>query len=121
MVCPVCPAAGLFGGYFGGYFGVNPPEQLELRLISGMITAGLIVITIVALKCLFGISICDGNGDFSFRNIVQVSVISLVVGVIYSIVVNLLINLWYGDSTKNEVQDESSKPCHCKIKKTNSH
>ena len=114
MVCPVCPVAGMFGGYMGGYFGINMPEKPAHRAMSACITAGLIVITVVALKCLFGISVCDGNGDFSLRNITQVSAITLVLGVIYSIAVNYLLNLWFSEPSPNEnAQNEATKHCCC--------
>ena len=108
MVCPVCPAIGAVGGYIGGYIGIDPPSELKYRVLSGFITAGLLVITIVALRCFLGIAICDGNGIFSLRNIVQVGLISVVLGVIYSIGVNFFINL----ATPQSVPIPSS-PCCC--------
>jgi len=111
MVCPVCPTVGLFGGYVGGYFGVAVPKRPELRIMSALITAGMILVTVVALKCLFGIAICDGNGDFSLRNIVQVGVITLPLGIVYSIGVNYLLNQLFPES--------SSSHCCCEREETN--
>jgi len=122
MVCPVCPAAGLVGGYVGGYFGIDSPKSTELNIASAAITAGLIVITIVALRCIFGISLCDGRGDFSLRNIVQVGLITIVIGIIYSIVVNYLINLWFSepsfDLAPPQIEAQplipAPRPCCCR-------
>ncbi len=117
VVCPVCPTAGALGGYLGGYFGINPPERPELRVMSALITTSMTVITVVALRCLFGISICDGNGDFSLRNIAQVGTMTLLLGIIYSIAVNYLLRQLFPESSQNEAQNESSCPCHCKNEK----
>lgn len=91
MLCPVCPAAGWVGGWLGGYIGVNPPPTTKGRLISASITATLITITIVALKLLFNISLCEG-GWFTLENIVKVGVKTLAMGIVYSVVVNSLLN-----------------------------
>jgi hypothetical protein len=117
MVCPVCPAVGMFGGYLGGYFGITIPERPELRVMSALITAGMIGITVVAIRSMFGIAICDGNGNFSLRNITQVGVISLLMGIIYSLAVNYLLNLLFSEPAKNEAplpsQIEAPRPCCC--------
>jgi hypothetical protein len=91
MICPVCPAAGWVGGSIGGYVGVNPPQDAKGRIVSACITGTLITITIVALKLLFNISLCEG-GWFTLKNIAIVGIETFVMGVIYSIVVNGLLN-----------------------------
>lgn len=91
MVCPVCPTAGWFGGYVGGFFGINAPKQVKERVFSAFITASMICISMVALKTFCGISFCDGNGDFTFRNITQAGGLALLMGIVYSMVVNFLL------------------------------
>jgi len=117
MVCPVCPAVGMVGGYVGGYFGINQPEDTTLRVVGGVITASMIVITVVALRCFFDLSICDGLGNFSLRNIIQVACISLVLGLIYSLVVNCILNRLFSEAPKNAnpapLQISAQKPCCC--------
>ena len=115
MACPVCPTVGMFGGYIGGYFGIDTPEKTELQVASALITAGMIIVSIVALKYFFGISICDGNGDFSLRNVFQVGIISLLLGIIYSIAVNYFINLHWNEPHPALIppQNETPHPCCC--------
>lgn len=91
MVCPVCPATGWVGGWIGGYLGINPPQHIRGRLISACITATLITITVIALKLLFNISLCEG-GWFTFENIVKVGIKTMAMGIVYSIFVNYLLN-----------------------------
>ena len=110
MVCPACPAISIVGGYIGGYFGISAPEQTELRIASAVITAGIVCITAIATKCIFGISFCDGNGDFSLRNIAQVGAISLFLGIICSVVVNCLLNLFFSEPGENETPPVSPQP-----------
>lgn len=91
MVCPVCPTAGWFGGFLGSYLGVNPPPHTKGRMISAFITANLICITVIALKKIFTISLCVG-GDFTLANFIRVMIKTLLMGIIYSIAVNYLLN-----------------------------
>ncbi len=89
------------GGAISGYFGF---EREDLRTTSMVITSCMVVVTVVALKVLFGLSLCDGNGDFSPRNFAQVGAISVVLGVIYAVGVNILLNTVV----------PKQKPCCCK-------
>lgn len=91
MACPVCPAAGWAGGWIGGYFGINTPAHPGGQLLSALITANLICITVIAMKSLFGISLCKG-GTFTFQNIARVGIITLPMGILYSIGVNFILN-----------------------------
>ena len=100
MVCPACPTIGWFGGLIGGYFGVNVPERVGVRICSIAATGAAVTITVVALKCMLGIALCDGKGNFSLVNIARVGSISLVMGVICSIAVNYLLNRYL--SSPNE-------------------
>lgn len=112
MVCPVCPVAGAVGGSIGGYIGIEPPQSKTLRIVSAAITTSLVVITIVALKCLCGISICDGNGDFSLRNICQVVSISALLAIIYSLAVNSILNFFFPYESQ-PIAAEEPAPCCC--------
>ena len=97
-MCPVCPAAGVFGGYLGGYFGINVPKDPNVRLACGVITAGLLVTTIVALKFFLGFSFCVDGGAFTVHNFVRVGIVALAIGIIYSIAVNYIMGLIFPDS-----------------------
>jgi hypothetical protein len=128
MACPVCPAAGWVGGWVGGYFGIEPPQRPGGRALSALITANLISITVIALKILFDISLCVGGG-FTLANIARVGIKTLILGVIYSIGVNYLLNHYVfpppsqveqtcEDSLDQiEIAEETSSPCCCKCKK----
>ena len=123
MVCPVCPATGWLGGWIGGYFGILPPEHSGGRILSAVITANLITITIIALKVLFNVSLCV-DGDVNLRNIVCVGAKTFIMGVIYSIGVNYLLNRYVfpHPEVKRELDDAlfegptSPPPC-CKCSK----
>lgn len=129
MACPVCPAAGWLGGWFGGYFGIEPPTYPGGRELSATITANLIAITVIALKSLFDISLCVGGG-VSLENIVRVGLKTLVMGVIYSIGVNYLLNRYVFPSAEihqvtedEDINNELEKkldletPCCCSCKR----
>jgi hypothetical protein len=83
MVCPACPVIAIAGGGVAGYFGFNGKVAL--------VTASVLGVTTVALKLLFRVSLCDGNGNFSVRNIAQVGAISLVLGSVISVALNYLL------------------------------
>jgi hypothetical protein len=115
MVCPACPVIGMSGGFLGGYFGINIPKRTDQRVIGAVITSTMIGITVVALKCLFGIALCDGNGNFTLRNIVQVGSISLSMGIVYSIAINYLLNriVSPSDDGKSTAEKSESKNSWC--------
>jgi hypothetical protein len=113
MACPVCPAAGWLGGWFGGYFGIEPPTHPGGRELSAAITANLIAITAIALKALFNISLCAGGG-FTLKNILLVGAKGIILGVIYSIGVNYLLNRYVFPSAgvqqgAEEIYDKSAQ------------
>lgn len=126
MVCPVCPAAGWFGGLVGGYFGIQPPRDQRGRMISAAITATLISTTLIAVKVLFNVSLCRG-GEFTLANIACVGAKTLIMGVIYSIGVNYLLNRYVfpppqsgteqNHSSKETTDESSSLQCPCRYKK----
>lgn len=123
MACPMCPAIGSLGGLLGGYFGIEPPKYTGGRIFSAVITAPLIGITVIALKTIFNISLCVG-GTFTLANIFRVGSITLVMGIIYSIGVNHILNRYVfpnakENSSKIEMDQEilaDSPPCCCKKK-----
>jgi hypothetical protein len=106
MICPACPAIAGFSAAIAAYFGFDRPD---LRIINIAITASLMVITTIALKAIFGLSLCDGTGEFTFRNFAQVGTISAVSGFIYSIGVSYLLNIF----VPLPAQPEPNKPCCC--------
>lgn len=125
MICPACPMIGMGFGLIAGYFGVKMPEQRSHRILGAVITSAMIGVTVVALRCLFGITLCDGNGNFSLRNIAQVGSISIVMGIVYSIGVNILINLAVSALNKRNSSQETpplaedpnaQRPCCCEKK-----
>ena len=89
MLCPACPAIAMAGGGLSGYFGFG---RADLRKTAAVITSVMLGITTVALKVLLDIRLCDGNGNFSVRNIAQVGAMSLAIGLIYSVAVNYLLS-----------------------------
>lgn len=125
MACPVCPAAGWAGGWIGGYFGINTPQHPGGELFSALITANLISITVIALKSLLGISLCKG-GTFTFENIGRVGIITMPLGILYSIGVNFILNNYVfpaedptcETSPEEEIlnAEEEVPPCCCKKK-----
>lgn len=130
MACPICPAAGWVGGWFGGYLGIHPPEHSGGRILSAVVTANLISITVIALKAIFNISLCQGGG-FTLENFIRVGIKALIMGIIYSIGVNYLLNRYVfphlpakaeeslsviSDSLANEEVEEPLSCC-CQDKK----
>lgn len=132
-MCPVCPTAGWFGGWIGGYFGINSPPHSKGKIVSALITANLIAITVIALKIIFHISLCVG-GEFSQANIARVVIKTFLMGIIYSIGVNYLLNRYVflsqnepktnlsnsqGDNKGDNIEDKSNdSSCCCKQKQT---
>lgn len=112
MLCPVCPTVGIAGGWIGSYFGNPMPVRSDHRMISAVLTSAMIGVTIIALKYLVGVSPCDGNGNFTLRNIAQVGAISLLLGIVYSIGVNFLIKVL---STPPAIE-KSCPDCCCSTK-----
>lgn len=109
MVCPVCLAEGWFGGWVGGYFfGIEPPTHPGGRVLSATITASLIAITVVALKALFNISLCAG-GKVTLENMACVGGKTLVMGLIYSIGVNYLLNRYVFPPYEVQQDDETGE------------
>ncbi|MBS0654532.1 MAG: hypothetical protein JSR46_02035 [Verrucomicrobia bacterium] len=106
-MCLVCPLIAVAGGGIAGYFGLDRPD---LRIVSTVVTGALTLVTTVALKFFLNISICDGLGNFSLRNIAQVSGISLVLGLIYTVAVNYILNRLIPLPV---AQDENSPPSQC--------
>ncbi len=106
MVCPACPTIAVAGGAISGYFGF---DREDLRATSVVVTSCMVAATVIALRLLFGISVCDGNGDFSLRNIAQVGAISLVLGIIYAVGVNILLNKLVPPPQVSSTK----KPCCC--------
>lgn len=93
MVCPAC-AVGLAGGWLGGYVGIRPPSQTEGRIFSTAVTTSLVSITIIALKTLFNTSLCIGGKSY-LENIIRVASVTFLLGIIYSIGVNYLLNRYF--------------------------
>ncbi len=100
MVCPICPAAGWCGAWIGGYMGINTSEKPGAKIVSALITANLMAVTILFLKSYYNVSIC-GGGSIPER-ILRAGLISLVLGIIYSIGVNVLLNRFvFNDTAPN--------------------
>lgn len=100
MVCAACPPIGFVFGWIAGYLGVKAPDSPKARVMSALMTSGITVVTVVALKVIFGISVCDGQGNFSLTNIAQVGAITFVMGTIYAIAVNTLFSYWQAPPKK---------------------
>lgn len=112
MACPVCPTAGWLGGWVGGYLGINPPEHPGAKLLSASLTANFISMTLIAMKEIFNVSLCKG-GTFTFDNIVRVSAVTLILGIIYSVGVNALLNRYVFPASEEPPQEEENPPCCC--------
>ena len=104
----------------------EPPQHPGGRLLSAVITANLITITVIALKAFFNISLCVG-GAFTLQNIVRVGIKTLILGIIYSIGVNYLLNryVFYRSEIEQDIDlstddtifdEEKAIPCCCKRK-----
>jgi hypothetical protein len=117
MACPICPAAGWVGGWIGGYFGVKPPEHPGGRILSALVTANLMSITVIALKALFDVSLCVGG--VTLGNFIRVGVKAAIMGIVYSIGVNYLLNRYIFSQSNPLVNDsileeKDALPCCCK-------
>lgn len=117
MTCPVCPAVGWAGGWLGGYVGINPPQSKRGKLVSAVISGTLTLITVIALKSIFNITLCKGE-TFTIENILRVGIPTLAMGLVYSIGVNYLLKrLVYADKndeaqpTQNE--EDLDHDCCC--------
>ncbi len=128
MACPVCPAVGWLGGWIGGYFGIQSPPHFEGKVFSAVITANLISLTVIALKAIFDVSLCGGGGA-TLGNVAKIAVKTLVMGIIYSIGVNYLLNHYVfpqsennqnlDDSPDDSLLDNEIAVCCCKCEKAN--
>ncbi|KIC70953.1 hypothetical protein [Candidatus Protochlamydia amoebophila] len=112
-MCPVCPPVSFLGGLLGGYCGVNPPTTFKGHCISLVSTATLVTTTVVALKVLFRIPFCYGTG-FTFSNVSFILAKTLVLGVIYSMGVNFLLNRFAShDDFSQEYKNPLQLPQGC--------
>jgi hypothetical protein len=93
MLCP-CPVAAAIGGSIGSYFGISPPEGRKGKLVSTLMTSVLVSITAIALKAFLNISLCGGGG-FTLGNIFRVVIKTVLMGIIYSIVVNYFLTRYF--------------------------
>lgn len=91
MACPLCPAAGWFGGWIGGYFGFAPVDHPGGRILSAAVTASLIGISVIALQTISTVSLCK-DGRITLDNFALVAGKTFLMGVVYSIGVNYLLN-----------------------------
>jgi len=108
MACPICPTAGFFGGIIGGYIGVNPPVTFGGKCLSAWTTANLVALTVIGLKVFGNIAICEGLGC-SLKGLSLIFAKTMVLGIIYSIGVNYLLNRFvYGQPAPKE---EVLPPC----------
>lgn len=113
MVCPLCPSAGFLGGVIGGYFGIKSPHSFGGRCLSILTTASLVSLTVIALKKMFNISPCYGMG-FTPASIAVVVVQTLVLGIVYSIGVNYLLNRFvFNQPQQQQLQPENHHECCC--------
>lgn len=117
-MCGVCLLNGLAGGYVGAYFGVPPPQHPGGQILSSLITANLVGMTVVALKAMFNISLCGGR-EVNLTNIILVGVKTVMMGIIYSIGVNYLLNRYVFPSSQGEDNPQGNLQqdvphCHCK-------
>jgi hypothetical protein len=121
MVCPICPAVACLGGWMVGYFGIRSPEYSGGRLLCAAVSANLMGITVIALKVLFGISLCSG-GAWTLGNIVRVGAKTAVMGMIYLIGVNHFLNSYVSPhpggslqaASLNVLSKEKETSCCCK-------
>jgi hypothetical protein len=117
-MCGLCSGAGFIGGYIGGYFGINPPASRSGRFASAVITSVITAVNVIALKRIFGQSICNGQGTFTAANLARTGAITLVLGIVYSIAVNYIISR-YNNSPPPQSPPAAStakKPCCCSKK-----
>jgi len=89
-MCITCFGSSAIGGFFASLMGIDAPKTTKGRIFSGASTVALTVITAIAMKILFGVPLCGGEG-LTLKNIIVMGVKSLVIGIPYSIGVNYLI------------------------------
>jgi hypothetical protein len=75
----------------GSAFGISPPESVKGKVISLAISGSLTMITASALKIFYHFSFCDG-GYYTLKTFIRVAVVLFVIGNIYSLGVNYLLN-----------------------------
>lgn len=115
MGCPVCLPAGFLGGYLGSYlFGIQPPPTRKGKMISAILTAGMIGISIYALKTVFNISLCGGSNAGLLERSIRIGIQGFLFGVIYSIGINYLLGrfVYY----QKDCSVTGKGPCCCNKK-----
>ena len=91
-MCVLCPVVGAGAGCLAELvFGVNSPKSRSEKTLSSILTASAGAITLIALKTMWNISFC-GDGRPTLANISRVGGVALLLGVIYSIGVNYVLN-----------------------------
>ena len=120
--CP-CQVGSLFGGWLGGFIGIAPPDRDGGRILSACLTANLVSLTTIALDSIFRVSLCSGTG-FTLRNVGQVIVKTVAMGIVYSIAVNYLLGRYVLPpkpkqeieilDVENQEQKDPSSDCCCK-------
>lgn len=116
MGCPACAAGGFCGGLIGGYFGINQPETQKGRILSGLLSSTLTLVTLVGLKVCFNITLCGGASQPTINKFCRLVVAGLLLGTIYSIAINYVLNrcVTLKSSSENGVSSCGRKEgCQC--------
>lgn len=114
MGCLICPVVGWTSGWASGLLGSHPPSVPGGRAFSAALTANFLSISIIALKAIFNFSLCKGE-ILNARNLAELGIKTIILGIIYSIGVNYLLNN-YVFSAQKEASEE--KPGCCQHKKS---
>ncbi|MBA3722891.1 MAG: hypothetical protein H0W88_10895 [Parachlamydiaceae bacterium] len=108
MVCPVCPASSLMGGVIGSYFfGINPPESKCLKVVSVILTGTATTLTTLAIIVFGKVSLCQKN--YTLPRISMIIAGAVVVGTIYSIAINFLLNKYVERTKQNTAETKENK------------
>ena len=93
-LCPLMFAGPLVGSYLGKYckdFAIDKNQPFGVKALSMGLTVSLNILTVLAAKYIFKVSMCGPRG-FSLIRVVVIISCSLVVGLIYNLGVNYILN-----------------------------
>jgi hypothetical protein len=101
MFCPLCPSVAALGGFLGTYVGIRQPESKEGKIFCATISTVLTAVAVIVLKVFRGFSLC-GNQAITTSSLVILLSKTIIIGIIFSVVVNILYNRFSVNNVNKE-------------------
>jgi len=111
-MCLGCVWFPILGSCIGGSLALNPKAPAPVKMMSMVSTSILTLKTVSLAKARLGISFCGTEG-FQIGRAAVIILGSLLIGAIYSIGINFILNRWLSLPEENDKNNNATKPCCC--------